>query len=59
MAEPRQKRADRAIWPALLSPGSPPPRREVERDRALCGNSGSSDLSVSDGVTRHRVAVRS
>ncbi len=53
MAERRQQRADRAIRPALRSPGRPPPRREVEREfwRRIAEGLTSEDAAVAMGVS--------
>ena len=53
MAERRQQRADRAIRPALQSPGRPPPRREVEREfwRRIAEGLTSEDAAVAIGVS--------
>ena len=53
MAERRQKRADRAIRPALRSPGRPLPRREVEREfwRRIAGGLTSEDAAAAVGVS--------
>src|SRR5829696_2613074 len=53
MAERRQKRADRAIRPALRSPGRPPPRREVERQfwRRVAEGCTSEDAAAAVGVS--------
>src|SRR5215210_7268157 len=53
MAERRQERADRAIRPALRSPGRPPPRREVEQEfwRRVAGGLTSEDAAAAVGVS--------
>ncbi len=53
MAERRQKRADRAIRPALRSPGRPPPRREVEREfwRRITEGLTSENAATAVGVS--------
>ena len=53
MAERRQERADRAIRPALRSPGRPPPRREVEQEfwRRVSGGLTSEDAAAAVGVS--------
>ncbi|HVH94065.1 MAG TPA: IS30 family transposase [Nocardioidaceae bacterium] len=54
MAERRQQQADRAIRPALRSPGRPPPRREVEREFWLRIAEGltSEDAAAAVGVSQ-------
>jgi IS30 family transposase len=53
MAERRQERADRAIRPALRSPGRPPPRRKVEQEfwRRVAGGLTSEDAAAAVGVS--------
>ncbi len=53
MVERRQKRADRAIRPALRSPGRPPPRRVVEREfwRRIAEGLTSEDAAAAVGVS--------
>ena len=53
MAGRRQRDADRAIRPALLSPGRPPPRREVEREfwRQIAQGLTSEDAAAAVGVS--------
>ncbi len=53
MAERRQKRADRAIRPALRSPGRPSPRREVEREfwQRIASGLTSEDAAIAVGVS--------
>jgi len=54
VAERRQQQADRAIRPALRSPGRPPPRREVEREFWLRIAEGltSEDAAAAVGVSQ-------
>ena len=53
MEERRQERADRAIRPALRSPGRPPPRREVVQDfwRRVAGGLTSEVAAAAVGVS--------
>jgi hypothetical protein len=53
MAGRRQKAADRALRPALRSPGRPPPRREVEREfwRRIATGVTSEDAAAAVGVS--------
>ncbi len=53
MAGRRQRSADRAIRPALRSPGRPPPRREAEREfwRRIAGGLSSEDAADGVGVS--------
>jgi IS30 family transposase len=53
MAERRQERADRAVRPALRSPGRPPPRREVEQEfwRQVARGLTSEDAAAAVGVS--------
>lgn len=54
MAERRQKHADRAIRPALRSPGRPPPRLEVEREfwRRIAEGLTSEEAASAVGVSQ-------
>lgn len=54
MAVRRQLRADRAIRPALRSPGRPPPRLEVEREfwRRIAEGPTSEDAASAVGVSQ-------
>jgi len=53
MVERRQGRADRALRPALRSPGRPPPRREVEQEfwRQIARGLTSEDAAAAVGVS--------
>jgi IS30 family transposase len=53
MAERRQKAADRALRPALRSPGRPAPRREIEREfwRRIATGVTSEDAAAAVGVS--------
>ena len=53
MVERRQQDADRALRPALRSPGRPPPRREVEREfwRRIGEGLTSEDAAAAVGVS--------